>query len=315
MSNNYTDHCSMNNDFSLYVVYISGVVCIPVVCVGLIEILIIFRAEKLHNTANMFVFSLAINDILLALAFFVNQSTVSSLPWASLFKTYVASSLVYGASVGICGLSTIHMSIIALDRCIKIAHPFIYTKYVTQRCVYKILVCAWLLCLIFMFTPTLVYNLGNHYDKCFALNPPLIFQLLDSGSYWVNCVVIFLCYFKIGCVAFNHKRASNHRRQQQIGDTQGEIVVNKNFVAAIKSVKFFALMFGVFFAFTLPPMVTGAMDYLGVMSNNVAMGFFTLIPIYSVINFLVYIKMNKDFRKAFNKTLSTITEVFRMIKD
>ncbi|CAG5121083.1 unnamed protein product [Candidula unifasciata] len=302
---NETHACVIHSNFGMYIVFITLIISSLSIIECMVVIFVTWFTVTLHSNTNILVASLAVNDLLLAIAFMGNQ--VSVVPGFLLpsVKSKLFMSLIYGVSSGSTKLSIMHMMVIAVDRYIQIAHPFYYMKAMTKKKIYVILICLWITCLIFIIIPVTIFYNDKYYRECIILHQPLAYSVVGVAMYFISLIMIFFCYFKIAHVAFKHKQSAISRRLG-CNLAQSETEQRENMKAALRSVKYLALMFGVFFVATCPPFLLTSLGYRYSFSENVYLGLFSLVPIHSVINFLIYGYMNQEFQTSLVKKWSAI---------
>ncbi|CAG5128618.1 unnamed protein product [Candidula unifasciata] len=300
-----TDVCVIHNNFGTYIVIITLIISSLSIIECIVVIFVTWFTEKLHINTNILVASLAVNDLLLAISFIGNQVSVVPGFLLSSVKSKLFMSLIYGVSSGSTNLSIMHMMVIAVDRYIQIAHPFYYMKAMTKKKIYIILLCLWIIYLIFIIIPLTVFSDDKYHRKCIVIHQPVAYSVVGVAVYFICLVIICICYSKIAHVAFKHKQSAISRRLG-CNLAYSETEQREQLKAALRSVKYLALMFGVFFISTCPPFLLASLGLRYSFSENVVLGLFSLVPIHSSINFLIYGYMNKEFQTSLVKSLSTI---------
>lgn len=302
---NASDICAVANNFDTYIMYVTGFLTAITIFGCVVVIVIIWSTEKLHGNTNVFIASLAASDILISVFFTFNRAATVPHLESSLLKSNIVNCIVLGGCSGAINLSMMHMGIFAIDRYIKITYPFTYIKHVTKRPIVVTLCCIWILGLLNMLVPVVFYRDKQFHIRCILLHQPIEFYWLGAGIYLFNLVIAFICYFSISIVAFKHKKAANNRRINTV-ETTGEIILKRNLAAALKSVKFFVVVFGVFLLCTFAPIITTGVAFYQHISENVYLGLFFLLSIHSVLNFIIYGSMNNAFYQALKDKTSNI---------
>lgn len=270
------------------------------ICECFVVIFIIWWTKKLHGNTNILVASLALNDLMAAVFYIFMWIITIHIRPSALLELKLANIVIYGLCTGITNQSMIHMAAIAVDRYIHIVHPFYYMKTVTKNHIYIALAVVWINGIAVVIIPTVVFY-KNMEDTCIILHQPAAYFSVGAAVCAIAIVVVCFCYSKIACIAFKHKKAANVRRTQTC-EVMPDIRLRDNRKAAMRSVRFVALMFGVFTVCIMPPVVTTGMSYLIPVPENIYVGFSFLIPIHSVIGFLIYATMNRDFLSALVET-------------
>ncbi|CAG5134251.1 unnamed protein product [Candidula unifasciata] len=304
--NNETDSCVLLSNFGSYIVYISVIISFLTICECLVVISVTCLTKNVHGNTNVYVVSLAVNDLLLAIAFIGNNVFLLPFHLPLFVNSKMLLCLISGLSSGTTNMSVVHLGVIAVDRYIQITYPFYYMKAMTKMRAYLVVLCLWLSCLIFIIIPPIVFYDDKYHRRCILIHQPFAYLIIQISSYFSSITLVFICYLKIAHVAFRHKRSTISRRfnsDVSQTDTSG----TENIKAALRSVKFFLLMFGILFICTFPPYVATIFGLTYDISDNFFTGFFTLVPIHSVINFLIYSYMNKDFS-------ASLVKIFKEIK-
>lgn len=299
----HTSHVIMSNEtaacgiqFYMGFTYFMVAIDIFIICECFVVIFIIWRTKKLHGNTNIFVASLAANDLVSAGFYMCDWIAITHFR-----PSAVLSSIMYVLCSATTTQSMIHMAVIAVDRYIHIVHPFYYMKHMTTNHVYIILICMWIIGLAVTVIPQAIFY-KNMVFKCVFLHQQAIYISVGAAVYVATIALVCFCYCNIARVAFKHKKAAIARRSQPCG-LAIDFQLRNNFHAAMRSVRFVALMFGVFTVCSLPPFVTTVMGLLITIPENIYVGFFFFVPIHSVISFLVYANMNRDFASVFLDTL------------
>lgn len=307
MTSNYTDVCIIHTNFGIYVVVITIIVSFVSICECLAVILVTLSTNNWHVNTNILVASLAVNDLLLAVAFIGNQMLAVPHVVSHSVKSKLLISLIYGTSSGSTNVSVMYMAVIALDRYIQIAYPFYYRKAMSKTRAYLMLLGLWITYLIFFIIPLTVYYDDKYHTRCIILHQPIVYSFAGLAVYAISVIVVFICYFNIAYVAFKRKQSANCRRLPY-NVSQAEIELRDNVMAALRSVKFFALMFGIFFICTCPPFVSTVLGFSYSISENIYVGLFSLVPIHTTINFLIYTYMNKEFYTSLVRKLLALKD-------
>ncbi|CAG5135771.1 unnamed protein product [Candidula unifasciata] len=267
----------------------------------------IFRTKRLHTNTNIFILSVALLDCFMAVSDFVQGIIYSTSVKFNIHNSNVMDAILFGTAYSAITLSCTHMAIIAVDRYVNITHPFYYILNITKRRVIVLLLTAWMFGLAYCSVSIILYRDGKYHTKCISVHPPFEYFIINALLNLIDYVIICICYFKISCLAFQHKKAANARRLQT-ENPKNVFKLRNNRAAAMKSVKFFVLLFGTFFVFTFPQILTQGMVFLSCrIPENVVFFMGNLYDVHSAMNRVIYFHFNKDFSDGFKKLLSDIS--------
>ncbi|CAG5136207.1 unnamed protein product [Candidula unifasciata] len=302
---NGTATCATVTNSGTIIVYVTVAIGCVSICESLVVIFVTWFTKSSQGNTNIYILSLAVNDILLVAAYLCNQLSVVSPGFFNLMKSQILTSLHFGLTSGTAFASVEHMAVIAVDRYIQIAHPFYYMKAMTKTRTYIIALSLWIPCLIcIIITPTVYY--GDQYrTQCSLSVQATVYWYVGVTAYFIIVVMVFLCYFKIAHVAFKHKQSAISRKLRG-SVSQADIETKENVTAAVRSVKFFALMFGVFFICTSPPYFGGIISLRFVIPEFISLWVFSLVPLSSIVNFVIYAFMNKEFTASMKNIILTM---------
>lgn len=302
---NETYDCMGELDIGFDFLYVTVPVNAIIVLKSALVILTVYRTPSLHTNANIIAASLSLSDVLMATAFINIGDSETAKVHLSVDQIRIIKTFVFGEFSSSILISIGHMGIIAIDRYILIAHPFYYIKHMTKRRIYFLILCVWVIGIFLLFYPLFVYNRMHYYDKCISLHPSVDYYLVCSSVYVSTFVIVLVSYSKIAILAFAHKKAANIRKLVQHGN-RSDSVFKDNRAAAFRSVKFFALMFGVFVICTLPPAVATGLTTFYLISHQVFVCFSYLVLLNSLISFAIYFSMNTALSRALKKTCSDL---------
>lgn len=309
MANNKTSQCVPDyllNGF--YMGYVVIPLCFVGMCLNILSIVTIRSNRKLHTNANMVIVSVAAADILLNLGYIGNLLLHFPSLNKRLLNAFIVDTVFLGVTYASVMLSVTQMGVIAVDRYIYIAHPFYYRKHFTNIYFYVIIVCFWLVAIPYAMLPMFVYTGSVYHQQCILRHPPKEYFYPLAVFYQITCVVIVYFYLKIAILAFRRKRASRPRH------VTGNDVVNVNALpnnrsSAFKSVKFFAIVCGVYICFTSPGCLAILFSntyYIPRFLYAFCMYFYF---IHSIVNFFVFLNMNKDFLRGVEKTFVNVRKL------
>ena len=144
---------------------------------SLVVYLVITR-PRLHVTANWFVLSLALADLLVGLTYFPLFFTSNFFQELAIDHTGVwfkiSHTFLYSSSANLCALTA--------DRLMAITMPLKYSLFMTRRRIILIMAISWILPLILFTLPSIfTYSSGNDsFTFVFENFRVLIFQLIPS---------------------------------------------------------------------------------------------------------------------------------------
>lgn len=297
---NATSTCVLALPTLLAATYISSVFSCCVMFVCLLTIATIWRTVELHNNINYFIVSFAVCSMLLSLI-----STAVPAFYALNFGGYtdgenILETVILGVSYSPIFSSVLHLTAMAIDRFVYVLKPLYYITNMTRKYMTVILLIIWVSTIIYSITPITVYRNRSINTKCIFVMP-LEFYVVCLVMDVICYITIFGCYFRIAYVAFQREKARTARKQQSNVPHQVNIVAT-NWKAAVKSIKFFAAMFGIFCVCYTPLVITTLMTHL-----------FLNVPIYIVIpshyifqihpalNCILNYNMNSHFRFGVKK--------------
>lgn len=197
----------------IFVVIISG---------NLLTLFAIALNRKLSSvTANKFIYSLAITDLLVGLyipyhvCFFIYNDDLSHQKIPCLLMFIIPT---FECSHSICKLLTI-----AADRYIAILYPLHYNRYMTKRVVWSLIVGGWVFTIVLSTIP-IYWNNWEEDGTCDILKffPEVYFNFLLTPLFGLIWITMLLVYVKIWKEA--HKHAKRVRRaartSQDINDSK-----------------------------------------------------------------------------------------------
>ncbi|CAG5135772.1 unnamed protein product [Candidula unifasciata] len=277
-------------------------------------IVTILRTQALHTNTNIFIVSVALLDCVMAVSDFTQGIVYSTTFRHNIHVANIIDTVLLGTGYGALTISCTHMAIIAIDRFINIAYPFYYILNVTKRRLIVVLIIAWLFGLAYSTVPIMFYIDDKYHRHCITSSPPLEYFIINASLNVIDYFVIFACYFKIAHLAFTHKKAANARRLK-IENPEKVLKLRNTRIAAMKSVKFFVCLFGTFFAFTSPQIfVTGIRLLSFNIPDTIIIIIFYLYEVHSVMNFVIYYHVYKEFSDGFKKLLHDMIAVCKISK-
>ena len=203
-----------------------GIIIVFAILGNLLVIVSVFRHKKLRLITNIFVVSLSVADILVAImAMTFNASVELTGKW--LFNHMVCnlwnSFDMYASTVSI-----LHLCCISVDRHIAVIKPLQYPMLMTKRVVAYTLLIIWVLPLAISFAPiyaeiyttdeNLLY-MKTHPDECrFVVNK--FFCVISSTlSFWGPCSVMLYMYYHIYQEASRQERFQHRNARHSVAST------------------------------------------------------------------------------------------------
>ncbi|KAK7501382.1 hypothetical protein BaRGS_00007507 [Batillaria attramentaria] len=255
-----------------------------------LTILAVFRFEKLRTRANMYIVSLAATDALVGLLLFVAGSSYipSVQSWFDATEFACVGMLSWGYCAVVC--SGFNMCLIALDRYIYIAKPYLYERYLTERNIAGAIVTVWVLAFVYGTIP-LYYNTFSTSKRCSSREViPLMYRsFLSAGLFLFCCLCTGVLYIKITLITLHHKmnisRAEN-ARTSRVGR------------GSLKALKLFLTVFGCMFICWSPNFVAELVNVYSDVASIWLRCFMFLGFLNSGMNIFIYPYFNKEFRKA-----------------
>nr|XP_023013216.1 5-hydroxytryptamine receptor 1A-like [Leptinotarsa decemlineata] len=251
---------------------------------------ILFSKKLSSLTANYFVFSLAVSDLMVG----------CSLPYHMLFylvqdfgKTRTICLLRFALTCFACSSSICNLLFIAMDRYLAIVYPLHYTRFMTKKTAYILISVGWLLATSTASTP-LVWNEWYEGVSC-----EVVYVFPFSFIKYVLCpmfvmiwTTMLLLYSRI-C-----KEASGHQRRLRGSANLNQL--SSSFTES-KSFQVMMIILGCFTICWLPYLVITiyARTAKSFQSASLYEIFFNLAMANSCMNPLIYAWKNTNFRKAF----------------
>ncbi|XP_031569468.1 octopamine receptor 1-like [Actinia tenebrosa] len=280
-------------------------------------VLSVYVFARLRRVSNMFIVSLAVSDLLVALASLplrIDQS-VHNMNWCSSTATcvfWVSTDGIWSAA-SICNLV-----IISIDRFLAITKPFAYQEKMTKTVCLGLITFVWvyavtwgLLSLIYWSNGeepawTGVFSTGEHYCQ---KNDRFYYTATFVFAIFIPLVIIIITYASIFKVALMQAKMLASQDPTRRG--------HRRSVRELKATKTIAIVIGVFVVCWLPAFVIITIS-LWCSPNDCFSGFakypafslairipfvFVLPILNSSVNPIIYAVYNKEFRDAFRKML------------
>lgn len=280
----------MSADLEILAYIVVGII---VVSENLILIGIIYKNESLHTEKYFFAFSLGITDLLVGL-----MSVFTSILYfsGSAEVTVFSSALLLQA--GFLMLSITHMAVIAVERYVYIAHPFLYELYVTPSKIARFLVIFWIAGLVYLFCVCFIqlYVVGKIVFLMTRVNTALKYSCFLT-VYISMTIISFVLY-----VLILHQ-VKKHGNSVSCSEQPNALAKWKE---NVRCLKFFVTVFGFFFLMTSPYFIV-EIAIGGFITNDYIENIMLLCLILnSGVNFIVLVVVDKHFRRILKASLSRL---------
>ena len=298
----------------------SGIVFSVIILLTLFGNLLVICAvvsfPRLRSTTNMFIVSLAIADITVA---------VLVMPFALIYGVlqkwifgWIFCNFWMSCDVMCCTASIMHLCVISLDRYLAITKPLQYKILMSKRRAILLIVCIWLCGGLMSFIP--IY-LGWYIDpgdvslyedslQCGLFVNKVYAVISSSTSFYIPLLVMIFTYFKIYKIARAQVREIR-KLEISARDTgaQSDARIqrkSRRIARDTKAVKTLGTLMGLFIVSWLPfflmylimPFCAECYLHRQVESLITWLGY-----VNSLINPCIYAWLNKDFRLAFRRIL------------
>ncbi|XP_072177899.1 histamine H2 receptor-like [Diadema setosum] len=322
----YTTTPPSTSGYSTGILFLIGAVLILLIITTIFgNILVILSPivnRKLRNVTHMFIVSLAVADLLLALLV---------LPFSGLMEIRnqywdlgaVFCNLYVSFDVQLCTASILHLFAISIDRYIAISDPMNYRKRLDKRRAIVAITILWAVSISISFLPV---NLGWNTDsgkiqnfeephRCY-LHANYFFALLDGLLLFYLPLTVMCClYFRILNIARNQARKINsqtaHVSAQINGTTKSssrealKLPKARAGVDEHRATKMLGVIMGSFIVcwvpyftiFTFTPLCKCEVPQ-AVLSVALWLGY-----VNSTLNPILYAALNREFRRSFRKLL------------
>ncbi|XP_015833052.1 octopamine receptor 1 isoform X1 [Tribolium castaneum] len=239
-------------------------------------------------TANKFIYSLAITDLLVGLyipyhvCFYIYKETLDGqLP--CLIMSIVP---LFACSHSICKLLTI-----AADRYIAILYPLHYNKYMSNRMVWTLILSG----RVFSSAISTVPIFWNNWEtelKCdiFKFLPQVYFNYILTPLFGIIWITMLLVYVKIWKEARQHAR-----RIRRVARVPKDINDSKSFQVVMLTLGCFSICWMPYFIVTTYFRISGSSSQFSLLYEIA----FTLAVCNSGMNPVIYAWKNSNFREAF----------------
>ncbi|GFO20860.1 beta-2 adrenergic receptor [Plakobranchus ocellatus] len=207
-------------DIPGFVAVLMGVVML---CENLLLIIVIGRTKSLHSHTNILVASLAISDVLVSVEVCVMGLYV--LPrglrsWLGLSQAHVRvfNSILTGINFSLVAVSISHFAALAVDRYLYVLWPLHYPLRVTRRRIVAVAAVLWILGLIYMLLPVVLYTSPRYHVKCFLFNSPKEYGTPLLTVYLLCICVVLASTIGLARIALKHRR---RKQKRLVGKAKG----------------------------------------------------------------------------------------------
>ncbi|KAK6170299.1 hypothetical protein SNE40_018720 [Patella caerulea] len=300
---------SVSSEISTYNIVLGIVDLIQAIfiCAGnLLTIIAVYKTPSLRKIPNMHVVCLAIADFLSGVILF--YEFLLRLTALRLEKNiYLCLSVYVGLYITVYE-SVLCMSLLTFDRFLYICHPFKYERFVTARSTKVSIIISWILAIVYGFSPMMFYSSDNtectygvipkefhYYGKGIAFFVPLGF-CLGLHSYILKVAVTQQRKLR---KTLNLPLTLNIKRKPAVTP----------FTNYLKIMRMFLLVYCLFFICWCPWVISSILRETHDISDRVMDLLALLGMCNSGFNFVIYVLLNKDFRKTFRKMFAFKTNI------
>ncbi|CAG5119125.1 unnamed protein product [Candidula unifasciata] len=305
MADNTTSSCDFELLQGIHIEALVFAYCIIVSVESILVVVVVYRTKALHTNSDIIVACLSLTDILLCCSFTAHGIKALAGSIFTKFQKNLFVIFLFGDCYGGVLISVTHLGLAAIDRYIQIAHPFYYMKFVTKRRIFRILLVIWLIGFVYTMFPLAVYTSDTYSEKCILIHPPWEYFCLLFIVYLANVIAVFVSYLKIAHLAFKHNKSANIRRLHN-EDKASDVIFLQNRKAALRSLKFFIVMFGAFMLFTSPSIVITFVNKFHDLPSFVYLITVITLMLNSFTNCLIYAFLRKEFLKALVETFKNV---------
>ena len=278
--------------------------------------LAIYRNSSLRTVTNFFLFSLALTDLVAAIAV-IPFNTISSFANCWVFG-YLGCQLVGGFAYCWAGISLLTLTLVALNRYTCVVRPSIYTKTFSKKRAKVMIIVTWFFTSIVV---AIVFPLLGIRFKVTRENPAIVSPLFSSQSSFtlfhaihivyiaLPCLVMTACYFKVFLTIKKHNKSvipSFQTGQAFFIRRRNPMTVidcRNHGIEEARMTKLLAIVLAGFFLCWLPSFLTILLRLFHAIEkvHEVYSNFYHLFPAYlsSSINPVIYATMSKQFRLEF----------------
>lgn len=261
----------------------------------------IILSRLLRNTANIFVFNLAIADLLVT--GFVNFLAIISF----IYPEYILEHFRFCKTIAVicyvaCAASLFTLGVISVNRLTAIIYPQIYNSIFTRKNCFVLAASTWIICFLANI-PNSVFENGYYLDHRFLMcvwnwNAVWIHKILQAGILVAfNGVLIVYCYFRIFWHVYKSKQKVSGNESK--GNNQG----GRKAKAAFSLMKTLFIITLCFLITWTPMLVMIIFDNYNSWSIHFAKSAVAMGHVNSSLNPIIYGATNKNYREAYKKVL------------
>ena len=271
---------------------------VPIIlCSNVMVVISVLKFKRLQIPTNYFITSLAIADILIAVAlpFYV---TVELTPMRVSDDALCLAANRVLMTAG--GVSILTLATIAYDRFTAITYPLEYIMLMTKRKIFILVIFSWLYSSIVCWIPVM-FGWHGHVKEHFSLCSNNVLDrksriLFICAIFTPACSSILYFYWKIFRIARHHANA--------IADMENSLRhrLEVKFVKSdTKYAKTIAIVIGVFLFLWLPYQICLLLNFVGYSEQSQWVNNYLMLLAFlnSGVNPWVYAYQNADFKSAF----------------
>lgn len=278
-----------------HVVYIA--IILPTVFGNGLIIYSVMKYESLRAKMHILIANLAVSDLIVGAVLIPLDMTADIFHWKSNKYVCLATLLLFVLSLG---SSCYNLLIISIERFVAIMYPFRYSSILSKPKFAFMIFFGWFVCVINISIPLYAFDNNSNYTECVNTN-------IWSKTYqtYLDWILIFalilntLLYIIVMRIALIKK----HERTIADGLFHVHIKARKDVHQLVTMV----IILGLFLLCWLPYAGLGVVVTFSDSVQNQFIKRCALIPglFNSGINWIIYGYRNKEYRKAFKKTLRT----------
>ncbi|GFR75521.1 5-hydroxytryptamine receptor 1D [Elysia marginata] len=200
-----------------------------ILIVNIITITTLYRTPSLYTLSNTIMASLAVSDLLVGLVL-IPFSLYSVHSFRSgVFDNYMRlCHLLVGGCFGWAAISSLHMSLIAVERYIYIVWPFFYLRMVTRLSVASGITATWIIGMVYIIMPQFVGPMDA--KRCSVRIEPVGYTMYSVCSMYVVLASLnIVLYSRILKTARNQRRAFHIPRGSFVTDTSSTCTCVESF--------------------------------------------------------------------------------------
>lgn len=248
----------------------------------------IWKTKELQTTTNKFVSSLAVSDLLVAIAMIFNvvYSTVNLTESVSKPTLCLIVYMLFQLSLV---MSVLNLHVISMERYIYICHPLYYNLWITPKKAHIGIAMSW--ALIFIFVVYFSMQTTGDCSKC----ETMVSTILSHCFLTISFIFIIFCYGSIVKAALEQRKRIHASRVHKKSKTGSDM----------KLIKLMGSVVGVFAICWLPHNFITAVD--AITGSHITHQYGRYINVVAIansgMNFFIYAVKDTTFRLAFIKIL------------